>query len=82
MDHKTSLDKYTAARLRAAGGPMVSGGSLEDSIAAPKEIYLQPIDQLKAEIEKRGGSSSVSPIMTIWDWVRISAFARPRRTPP
>ena len=56
MDHKASLDKYTWRRARAAGGPMVSGGSLEDSIAALKEIYLQPLDKLKADVEKRGGS--------------------------
>ena len=55
MDHKSSLDKYTWRRARAAGGPMVSGGSLDESIAALKEIYLQPLDKLKADIEKRVG---------------------------
>ena len=55
MDHKSSLDKYAWRRARAAGGPMVSGGSLDESIAALKEIYLQPLDRLKAEITKRTG---------------------------
>src|SRR3954463_12104626 len=56
MDHKYSLDKYAWRRARAAGGPMLSGGSFEDNIAALKEIYLQPVDTLQAEIEKRGGT--------------------------
>jgi 8-amino-7-oxononanoate synthase len=35
---------------------MLSGGTFEDNIAALKEIYLQPLDKLQADIEKRGGS--------------------------
>jgi 8-amino-7-oxononanoate synthase len=56
MDHKSSLDKYAWRRARAAGGPMISGGTFEDNIAALKEIYLQPLDKLQADIEKRGGT--------------------------
>lgn len=56
MDHKSSLDKYTWRRARVAGGPMVSGGSLQDSASVLKEIYLQPLDVLKAKIEDQGGT--------------------------
>jgi 8-amino-7-oxononanoate synthase len=50
-----SLDEYVWRRMRITGGALVTYGSVEETIAAMKEIYFQPLDGLREAVKARAG---------------------------
>ena len=50
-----SLDEYVWRRMRITGGALVTYSSVEETIAAMKEVYFQPLDGLREAIKARAG---------------------------
>ena len=55
MSNTRSLDEYIWRRMRIAGGTLLRHGSLEENVAALKEVYFQPLDALQADVRARAG---------------------------
>ena len=55
MSGTRSLDEYIWRRMRIAGGTLLRHGSLEENVAALKEVYFQPLDALQADVRARAG---------------------------
>lgn len=55
MSGTRSLDEYIWRRIRIAGGSLVAHGSIEENLAALKEIYFQPLDGLQQTVKARTG---------------------------
>jgi 7-keto-8-aminopelargonate synthetase-like enzyme len=55
MSGTRSLDEYIWRRMRIAGGTLLRHGSLEENVAALKEVYFQPLDTLQAAVRARAG---------------------------
>ncbi len=55
MSGSRSLDDYIWRRMRIAGGTLLTRGSIEENIAALKEVYFQPLDGLQASVKARAG---------------------------
>lgn len=50
-----SLDEYVWRRMRIAGGALVTQGSVEETVAALKEVYFQPLDGLQSAVKAAAG---------------------------
>jgi 8-amino-7-oxononanoate synthase len=55
MSQARSLDEYVTRRLRIAGGSLMKPHAIEDSLAALKQVYLQPLDELAAQAKSDAG---------------------------
>jgi 7-keto-8-aminopelargonate synthetase-like enzyme len=55
MSGTRSLDDYIWRRMRIAGGALLTHGSIEENVAALKQIYFQPLDALQALVKSRAG---------------------------
>lgn len=55
MARARSLDEYATRRLRIAAGPLMRPDAIEQSIVGLKEVFLQPVDELSAELEAAAG---------------------------
>ncbi|HEX4079741.1 MAG TPA: pyridoxal phosphate-dependent aminotransferase family protein [Rhizomicrobium sp.] len=55
MSGTRSLDEYIWRRMRIAGGTLLRHGSIEENVAALKEVYFQPLDSLQAAVRARAG---------------------------
>lgn len=55
MSGTRSLDEFIWRRIRIAGGSLVSRGSIEENLAALKEVYFQPLDALQQAVRTRTG---------------------------
>jgi 7-keto-8-aminopelargonate synthetase-like enzyme len=55
MSGTRSLDEYIWRRIRIAGGSLVSRGSIDENLAALKEVYFQPLDGLQQTVKARTG---------------------------
>jgi 8-amino-7-oxononanoate synthase len=55
MSRTRSLDDYVWRRMRITGGALVTHGSVEETAAALKSVYFQPLDALQAEVKARTG---------------------------
>jgi len=49
-----SLEEYAFRRMRIAGGKLTAGRSLNESVAALKEIYFKSVDALKRDADVKG----------------------------
>jgi 7-keto-8-aminopelargonate synthetase-like enzyme len=50
-----SLEDYVWRRMRIAGGALVTESSVEETVAALKDVYFQPLDGLQAAIRESAG---------------------------
>lgn len=55
MSGTRSLDDYIWRRMRIAGGTLLTHGSIEENVAALKQVYFQPLDALQAAVKARAG---------------------------
>jgi 7-keto-8-aminopelargonate synthetase-like enzyme len=55
MSGTRSLDDYIWRRMRIAGGALLTRGSIEENVAALKQVYFQPLDALQAAVKARAG---------------------------
>jgi 8-amino-7-oxononanoate synthase len=55
MSGTRSLDDYIWRRMRIAGGTLLTHGSIEENVAALKQVYFQPLDALQASVKARAG---------------------------
>jgi 8-amino-7-oxononanoate synthase len=55
MSGTRSLDEYIWRRMRIAGGTLLTHGSIEENVAALKQVYFQPLDALQASVKARAG---------------------------
>lgn len=55
MSGSRSLDEYIWRRIRIAGGTLLTRDSVEENLAALKQIYFQPLDALQAKVKARAG---------------------------
>jgi len=55
MSGTRNLDDYIWRRMRIAGGTLLTHGSIEENIAALKQVYFQPVDALQAAVKARAG---------------------------
>ena len=55
MSGTRSLDDYIWRRMRIAGGTLLTHGSIEENVAALKQVYFQPLDALHASVKARAG---------------------------
>jgi 7-keto-8-aminopelargonate synthetase-like enzyme len=55
MSGSRSLDEYVWRRIRITGGTLLTRDSVEQNLAALKQVYFQPLDALKAKVKARAG---------------------------
>ncbi|HEX4157987.1 MAG TPA: pyridoxal phosphate-dependent aminotransferase family protein [Rhizomicrobium sp.] len=55
MSGTRSLDDYIWRRMRIAGGTLLTHGSIEENVAALKQVYFQPLDALHESVKARAG---------------------------
>jgi 8-amino-7-oxononanoate synthase len=55
MSGMRSLDEFIWRRIRIAGGSLLTRDSIEENLAALKEVYFQPLDALQTAVRARAG---------------------------